>query len=55
MDYGRLSELTLRVQHRHNDGSWGTLDPEPSAAHDPADLDPERGLGGLDVVPLQDL
>jgi hypothetical protein len=45
MDYGRLSELTLRVQHRHNDGSWGTLDPEPSAAHDPADLDPERGWG----------
>jgi hypothetical protein len=42
MDYGRMAELTLRVQHRHSDGSWGSLEPQPSSAHDPADLDPER-------------
>jgi hypothetical protein len=41
MDYGRMSELTLRLQHRHSDGSWGSFEPKPSH-HDPADHDPER-------------
>ena len=41
MDYGRIQELLLDVQHRHSDGSWGTLEPE--ASHDPTEDDPERG------------
>lgn len=32
-------ELTLN--HRHEDGSWGRLEPRPTH-HDPADHDPER-------------
>ena len=44
MDYGRIAELTLRVKHRHEDGSWGTLEPSPSH-HDPAAHDPERDWG----------
>ena len=34
MDYGRMQELLLDVQHRHSDGSWGRLEPE--ASHDPS-------------------
>jgi hypothetical protein len=34
---GRLTEL--RLQHRHNDGSWRSLQP---AHHDPSAHDPER-------------
>jgi hypothetical protein len=41
MDFGRIAELTLRVQHRHEDGSWGTFEPAPSH-HDPAAHDVER-------------
>jgi hypothetical protein len=44
MDYGRLAQLTLRVQHRHSDGSWSQLEPVPSH-HDPAAHDPERDWG----------
>ena len=40
MDYGRIQELMLDVQHRHSDGSWGRLEPE--ASHDPSEKDPER-------------
>jgi hypothetical protein len=40
MDFGRISELSLRLQHRHEDGTWGTL--EPRSHHDPAAHDPER-------------
>jgi hypothetical protein len=39
MDYGRISELTLGLEHRHSDGSWGSLE---RSHHDPAELDPER-------------
>ena len=35
----RLAEIQL--EHRHNDGSWGELEPRPSH-HDPAAHDPER-------------
>jgi hypothetical protein len=35
------SELTLRMEHRHNDGSWSGLEPDTSH-HDPAEHDPER-------------
>jgi hypothetical protein len=31
----------LRLEHRHNDGSWSPLEPRPSH-HDSADHDPER-------------
>ena len=43
MDYGRSMELSLRLKHRHNDGSWSPL--EPRAPHDSAELDPERSWG----------
>ena len=41
MDYGRMSELTLRLQHRHSDGTWGALEPGRSH-HDAAEHDSER-------------
>jgi len=41
MDFGRISELGLRVQHRHSDGTWGSLEPT-GEHHDPAAHDPER-------------
>ena len=33
-------ETDLRLQHRHDDGSWRTL--EPREPHSPSDFDPER-------------
>ncbi len=33
--------LLLRLEHRHNDGSWSPLEPRPSH-HDSAEYDPER-------------
>lgn len=36
----RMSAMTVRLQHRHNDGSWSDLE---RRAHDPAGGDPERG------------
>jgi hypothetical protein len=41
MDFGRIAELRLRIQHRHSDGTWGSLEPT-SEHHDPAAHDPER-------------
>ncbi len=41
MDRFRTAELELRMQHRHSDGAWGTLQPRPMH-HDAADHDPER-------------
>ena len=41
VDY-RINELSLRLHHRHDDGTWGEFEPRPSH-HDPADHDPERG------------
>ena len=37
--YGRIAELSLRLEHRHDDGSWATLERTP---HDAAEHDPER-------------
>jgi hypothetical protein len=34
------TELDLRVQHRHSDGSWGNF--APREPHSPAEVDPER-------------
>jgi hypothetical protein len=41
MDFGRVNELSLRLQHRHSDGTWGALEPRASH-HDSAAHDPER-------------
>jgi hypothetical protein len=41
MDFGRIAELGLRIQHRHSDGTWGSFEPT-SGHHDPAAHDPER-------------
>ena len=40
MDF-RIAELSLRIRHPHDDGTWGEFEPRPSH-HDPADHDPER-------------
>jgi hypothetical protein len=32
--------MTVRLQHRHGDGSWSDL--RPRDVHDPAETDPER-------------
>jgi hypothetical protein len=37
--YGQIAEMTLRLEHRHSDGSWGKFE---RAHHDAADHDPER-------------
>jgi hypothetical protein len=42
MLYGRIAGLSLRLEHRHDDGSWAALERAP---HDPADHDPERSWG----------
>jgi hypothetical protein len=41
MDLGRLAEISITFQHRHDDGKWGTFEPKP-AHHSPGDHDPER-------------
>ena len=46
MDNVRLFEAEYRIQHRHNDGTWGDMEEEDtSARHDPAQSDPERRWG----------
>jgi hypothetical protein len=35
------SAMLLRLEHRHSDGSWSSLEPRPSH-HDAAEHDPER-------------
>ena len=37
--YGRITEATLRLEHRHSDGSWSPLE---RVHHDAAEHDPER-------------
>lgn len=37
--YNQLAELSLRLEHRHSDGSWGEL---KRSHHEVADHDPER-------------
>jgi hypothetical protein len=38
----RFLEMQLRIEHRHNDGSWGRFEPRPSH-HTSVEHDPERG------------
>lgn len=37
--YGRIAEMSLHLEHRHRDDSWGTFERVP---HDAAEHDPER-------------
>jgi hypothetical protein len=37
----RMIELTYRMQHRHDDGSWQEMTPD-RPHHDPSEHDPER-------------
>ncbi len=47
----RMAELMFRLEHRHSDGSWGSLEPRP-AHHDAAEHDPEAGgRDGHDATP----
>ncbi len=39
MSIGPFTDLSIRLEHRHGDGSWGTFE---RAHHDPAEHDPER-------------
>jgi hypothetical protein len=42
MDQARLAEIALRIEHRHDDGTWGEMR-EHRGHHAPSDHDPERG------------
>ena len=42
MDLSRIAELNLTLRHRHDDGAFGTFEPEQTH-HSPTDHDPERG------------
>ncbi len=37
--FNQLAEMSLRLEHRHSDGSWYEFE---RTHHDPADHDPER-------------
>lgn len=41
MDPNLYATSDLRMEHRHDDGSWGTLEPRP-AHHSPDQHDPEN-------------
>jgi hypothetical protein len=41
IDRGTFALAELRLQHRHADGTWSDLAPQP-AHHDPVDHDQER-------------
>ena len=51
MDIARTAELTLRLQHRHSDGSWSPL--EPRSPHDAAVARSRARLGGRHDLRLQ--
>lgn len=40
MDPNLFATSDLQMQHRHEDGSWGTLEPRPQH-HSPSEHDPE--------------
>ena len=41
MDQSRLAAVLLQIEHRHEDGTWGSLE-RRRAHHDVSDHDPER-------------
>lgn len=47
MLYGRIVEASLRIEHRHGDGSVGVFEPTP---HDAADHDPERDWAAGQII-----
>ena len=47
MLYGRIVEESLRIEHRHGDGSVGVFEPAP---HDAAAHDPERNWAAGHIV-----
>ena len=54
MERLRLAELDLRMQHRHNDGTWSTLERRPDH-HDAGRPRPGAGLGERAGLRLHDL
>jgi len=47
MDQRGMLEMMYRQQHRHLDGTWVGMEPDPR--HDPAEHDDERPAGRLGV------
>ena len=45
MDLLQIAEYTVRLQHRHEDGSLGTFEAVERSHHSPSDHDPERDWG----------
>jgi hypothetical protein len=44
MDQTRIEEAQYRLEHRHDDGTWGRMVEQP-VHHDSAQHDPERAWG----------
>lgn len=44
--FNQLAEMSLRMEHRHLDGSWQEFE---RTQHDPAGLDPERQWGNGEI------
>jgi hypothetical protein len=42
MDLSRIAELNFTFEHRHEDGTLGTFEPEGGSHHSSADHDPEH-------------
>jgi hypothetical protein len=42
MYYGQPAAALFQVEHQHRDGTWSTLQPATTDAHDAAGSDPER-------------
>ena len=54
MDLIGQADFLVRVQHRHNDGTWGELAPQRSH-HDAADHDPESDWAKGAALSLHDV
>lgn len=44
--FNQLAGMSLRLEHRHADGSWSTLE---RSHHDPANHDPERDWANAQI------
>jgi len=42
MYYGNPAAALFQIEHQHSDGTWSTLVPAGTDAHDAAGSDPER-------------
>ena len=54
MDFSRMGEALIRLDHRHTDGTWGTLE-RRQEHHDPSAHDPEAGWARGRRLRLHDL